>query len=139
MNGVMCIGKKGKLSSQYIAPYRILRGIGKVAYKLVLPMEFVVAYPVFHVSLLKKCVADPSLIVSLETVGVKYSLSFEEVLVQILDRHVHKLRTKEVASLKVLGRNYFVEEALWEAKEDMKDRYQEFFVHQDDEARDDYG
>jgi len=90
-------------------------------------VEFAGVHLVVHVSMLKKCVGDPSLIVPLETVGVNYSLSFEEALVQILDRHVHKLRTKEVASLKVLGRNYFVEEALWEAKDDMKERYQDFF------------
>ncbi|WMV08782.1 hypothetical protein MTR67_002167 [Solanum verrucosum] len=42
---------------------------------------------------------------------------------RFLDRQVCKLRTKEVASVKVLWRNQFVEEATWEAEEDMKRRY----------------
>ncbi|WMV24625.1 hypothetical protein MTR67_018010 [Solanum verrucosum] len=45
----------------------------------------------------------------------------------ILDRHVRKLRTKEVASVKVLWRNQFVEEATWEAEEDMNKRYPHLF------------
>uniref|UniRef100_M1BZX3 Retrotransposon protein n=1 Tax=Solanum tuberosum TaxID=4113 RepID=M1BZX3_SOLTU len=58
---------------------------------------------------------DPSLIISTEDIGIKDSLSYEEISVQILDRQVRKLRTKEAASVKVLWRNQFVEEATWEA------------------------
>ncbi|WMV07261.1 hypothetical protein MTR67_000646 [Solanum verrucosum] len=53
--------------------------------------------------------------------------SYEKVPVQILDRQVRKLRTKEVASVKVLWRNQFVEKATWEAEEDMKKRYPHLF------------
>ena len=65
---------------------------------------------------------DPSLIVPTENVGINDSLSYEEIPVQILDRQVRKLRTKEVASIKVLWRNLFVEEATWEDEEDMKNK-----------------
>ncbi|WMV09812.1 hypothetical protein MTR67_003197 [Solanum verrucosum] len=47
----------------------------------------------------------------IEDIGIKDSLSYEEIPVQILDCQVRKLRTKEVASVKVLWRNQFVEEA----------------------------
>ncbi|WMV41916.1 hypothetical protein MTR67_035301 [Solanum verrucosum] len=39
----------------------------------------------------------------------------------ILDRQVRRLRTKDVASVKVLWRNQFVEEATWEAEEDKEE------------------
>ncbi|WMV09834.1 hypothetical protein MTR67_003219 [Solanum verrucosum] len=77
--------------------------------------------------MLKKCLIDPSLIVSTENIGIKDNLSYEKLLVQILDRQVHKLRTKEVASAKVLWRNQYVEEATWEAEEDMKRRHPHLF------------
>ncbi|WMV59272.1 hypothetical protein MTR67_052657 [Solanum verrucosum] len=51
----------------------------------------------------------------------------EEIPVQILDRQVRKLRTKEVASVKVLWRNQFFKEATWEAEEDMEKRYPHLF------------
>ena len=70
--------------------------------------------------MLKKCMGDPSLIIPTENIGIKDSLSYGEIPVQILDRQVRKLRTNEVASVKVLWRNQFVEEATWEAEEDMK-------------------
>uniref|UniRef100_A0A0V0GIP9 Putative ovule protein n=1 Tax=Solanum chacoense TaxID=4108 RepID=A0A0V0GIP9_SOLCH len=59
--------------------------------------------------MLKKCMGDPSLIIPTEDIEIKDSLSYEEIPVQILDRQVRKLRTKEVASVKVLWRNQFVE------------------------------
>ncbi|WMV59518.1 hypothetical protein MTR67_052903 [Solanum verrucosum] len=77
--------------------------------------------------MLKKCMADPSLIIPTEDICIKDSLSYEEILVQILDHQVRKLRTKEVASVKVLWRNQFVEEATWEVEEDMKNRYPHLF------------
>ncbi|WMV29533.1 hypothetical protein MTR67_022918 [Solanum verrucosum] len=69
--------------------------------------------------MLKKCMCDPSLIIQSEDIGIKNNLSYEEILVQILDCQVHKLRTKEVASVKVLWRNQFGEKATWEVEEDM--------------------
>ncbi|WMV08971.1 hypothetical protein MTR67_002356 [Solanum verrucosum] len=73
--------------------------------------------------MLKKCLGDPSLIVPVENIGIKDNLSYVEILVQILDRQIRKLRTKEVASVKVLWRTKFVKQAIWEAEEDMKKRY----------------
>ncbi|WMV46149.1 hypothetical protein MTR67_039534 [Solanum verrucosum] len=100
--GVMRFGKKGKLSPRYIIPDQISKRVGKVAYQLELPQVFTTVHPVFHISMLKKCMRDPSLIIPTEYIGIKDSLSYEEISVQILDREVRKLRTKEVASIKVL-------------------------------------
>ncbi|WMV19263.1 hypothetical protein MTR67_012648 [Solanum verrucosum] len=127
MKGVIRFGKKGKLSPQYIGPYRISRRIGNVAYELELPQELAAVHPVIHISMLKKCMGDPLLIIPTEDIGIKDSLSYEEIVVQILDRQVQKLRTKEVPSVKVFWMNQFVEEATWEAEEDMKKIYPYLF------------
>ncbi|WMV09835.1 hypothetical protein MTR67_003220 [Solanum verrucosum] len=119
MKGVMRFGKKGKLSPWYIGPYRISKNVDKVAYELELHLELAAFHLVFHVSMLKNCLRDPSLNVPTENIGIQDNLSYEKLPVQILDRQVHKLRTKEVASAKVLWRNQYVEEATWEAEEDM--------------------
>ncbi|WMV45521.1 hypothetical protein MTR67_038906 [Solanum verrucosum] len=127
MKGVMRFGKKGKLSPYYIGLYRISKRIGNVAYELELPQELAVVHPVFHISMLKKCMDNPSLIIPTEDIGIKDILSYEKIHVQILDCQVRKLRTKEIASVKVLWRNQFIGEATWEAEEDMKKRYQHLF------------
>ncbi|WMV30789.1 hypothetical protein MTR67_024174 [Solanum verrucosum] len=106
---------------------RISKRIGNVAYELELPQELASVHPVFHISMLEKCMDDPSLIIPTVDIGIKDNLSYEEIPIQILDRQVRKLRIKEVASIKVLWRNQFVEEATWEAEEDMKKRYPHLF------------
>ncbi|XP_059291417.1 uncharacterized protein LOC132044898 [Lycium ferocissimum] len=82
---------------------------------------------VFHVSMLRKCVGDPSLIVPTDSITVNDNLTYEGDPVKILDHHVHKLRTEEVASVKVLWRSQKVEEATWETEEDMKSNYPYLF------------
>ena len=80
MKGVVRFGKKGKLSPRYVGPYEIIRRVGKVAYELGLPKEMELVHPVFHVSMLRKCVGDPNSIVPLEVVGVvEDNLTYEEV------------------------------------------------------------
>lgn len=71
---------------------------------------------VFHISMLNKCL-DLSFIVPLEIVRVKDNLSFEEILFLILNQQTHKLRNKEITSIKILWLNQLVEEAKWEPKE----------------------
>ncbi|WMV57887.1 hypothetical protein MTR67_051272, partial [Solanum verrucosum] len=87
--------------------------VGNVAYEFQLPAELAVVHPVFHTCLLKKCVGDPASIVPLASVAVKDSLTYEDVPVEILDHQVHKLRNKEVASVKILWRSPSVEGATW--------------------------
>ena len=50
--------------------------------------------------MLKKYMGDPLLIIPTKDIGIKDNLSYEEICIQILDRQVLKLRTKEVASAK---------------------------------------
>ena len=70
---------------------------------------------------------DPASIVTLESVAVKDSLSYEDVLVEILDRQARRLRNKEVASIKVLWRSQSVEGAIWEVEATMKAKYPYLF------------
>ena len=70
MKGVKRFGKKGKLSPRYVGPFKILSWFGKVAYELELPSNLALVYPIFHVSLLKKCIGDPSVIVPTQSIDV---------------------------------------------------------------------
>ncbi|GJX18341.1 hypothetical protein Tco_0219173, partial [Tanacetum coccineum] len=66
--GVVCFLKKGKLAPRYIGPFEILERIGPVAYRLRLPEELSSVHDTFHVSNLKKCLADANLHVSLNEI-----------------------------------------------------------------------
>ncbi|XP_069147119.1 uncharacterized protein [Solanum lycopersicum] len=127
MKRVVRFVKEGKLSPRYVGPYEILKRVGKVAYELKLPNEFASVHPVFHVSMLKKCIGDPESIIPIVGVSVKDNLFHEEVSIQILDRQIKKLRNKEVVSVKVLWKNQLAEGATWEAEADMKSLYAHLF------------
>ncbi|KAF3612792.1 putative membrane-bound transcription factor site-2 protease-like [Capsicum annuum] len=134
MKGVMCFGKRGKLSPRYVGQYQILKRICTVAYELELPASLSFVHPVFHVSMLKKCIGDHSMVLTVEGIKVTDSLSYVEEPVEILDRQVRKLRSKEIASVKVLWRNQKVEEATWESEDDMKIRYPNLFASMEEET-----
>ncbi|XP_019235937.1 PREDICTED: uncharacterized protein LOC109216249 [Nicotiana attenuata] len=61
---------------------------GQVAYRLELPPEMSLVHPVFDVSMLKKVVGDPTLVVPIETIEVNKELTYEEILVAFLDKQV---------------------------------------------------
>ena len=120
MKGVKRFGKKGKLSPHYVGPYRFLSRVGKVAYEVELPTEFSAVHPIFHVSMLKKDIGNFVVVDPSESADIQNSLSFDEILVEILDFQIHRLRNKEVPLVKVLWRNQSVEDATWEAEADMR-------------------
>jgi hypothetical protein len=59
MRGMRTVKVKGKLSSRYIGPFKILEWKGEVAYKLELPDRLWDVHDVFHVSQPKKCLRVP--------------------------------------------------------------------------------
>lgn len=79
-----------------------MQQVRKVAYELRLPSELASVHPIFHVSILKKCMGDPVSILSIEVLGVGEILSYEEMPMEILDCQVKKLRKKEVVFVIVL-------------------------------------
>ncbi|GJW87246.1 hypothetical protein Tco_0162586 [Tanacetum coccineum] len=68
--GVVRFGKKGKLAPRFVGPFEILERIGSVAYRLRLPEELSGVHDTFHVSNLKKCLADANLHVPLDEIKV---------------------------------------------------------------------
>ncbi|XP_049364355.1 uncharacterized protein LOC125829141 [Solanum verrucosum] len=85
-------------------------------WELELPPELAEVHPVFHVSLLKKCVGGLASLVPFESVVVKDSLTYEDVPVEILDCQICRLINKKVASVNVSWRSQPVEGATWEAE-----------------------
>lgn len=85
MKGVMIFGNKGKLNPRYIFPYQLVQKIRNVSYELELLKNLASDHHVFDVSFLKKCEGDHSLVVLIKNIGVKYSLSYEEVPIEIMD------------------------------------------------------
>ncbi|XP_021765943.1 uncharacterized protein LOC110730449 [Chenopodium quinoa] len=127
MKSVMRFGKKGKLNLKYIGPYKIVQRIGKVAYRLALPMELSKVHDVFHVSQLRRYVPDKSHVLQPETIELDPSLTYEKRPVKILDSKVRSTRNKKVKIVKVLWSNQEYEEATWEAEDEMKKKYPELF------------
>ena len=70
--------------------------------------------------MLKKCVGDPESIFPIKGLGVKDNLSYEEVPIHILYRHIKNFRNKEVVSVKVLWKNQLLEGARWEVEANME-------------------
>ncbi|XP_070036514.1 uncharacterized protein [Nicotiana tomentosiformis] len=97
------------------------------------PPELEFVHPVFHGSMLRKCIGEPSRVVPIEDIHVTEDLSHEEVSMAILDRQVRKLRIKDVASVKVLWRNKNTEEMTWEVEEEMMSKYPYLFQIEDNE------
>ncbi|GJX35971.1 putative reverse transcriptase domain-containing protein [Tanacetum coccineum] len=90
--GIMRFGKKGKLALRYVRPFKILKRIGPIAYRLRLPKELSRVHDTFHVSNLKKCLADASLHVPLDEIKVDKTLRFVEEPTEIMDREVKNLK-----------------------------------------------
>ncbi|KAL0540047.1 hypothetical protein IC582_024275 [Cucumis melo] len=127
MKGVLRFERRGKLSPRFVGPFEILERIGPVAYRLALPPSLSAVHDVFHVSMLRKYVPDPSHVVDYEPLEIDENLSYTEQPVEMLAREVKTLRNKEIPLVKVLWRNHRIEEATWEREDDMRSRYPELF------------
>ncbi|KAC9696434.1 hypothetical protein E3N88_45379 [Mikania micrantha] len=125
--GVIRFGKKGKLAPRYVGPFKVLERIGKVAYKLDLPQELSNIHPTFHVSNLKKCLADDTIHVPLDDVCIDKSMKIIEKPVEIMDRHVKQLKRSRIPIVKVRWESKHGHEFTWEREDQMKLKYPHLF------------
>ena len=79
MTSIMRFGRKGKLSSLFVGPFEILERVDSVAYRVALPPSLSKVHNVFHISILRKYVFDPSHVVKLEPIKISEDLTYEEV------------------------------------------------------------
>ncbi|KAK6147329.1 hypothetical protein DH2020_018241 [Rehmannia glutinosa] len=121
-------GKRGKLRPRYIGPFEILARVGDLAYKLALPPQLASVHNVFHVSMLRKYVHDPSDIINYSGLEINRDLSYEEVLIAVLDRktHTHTLRNKDINLIKVQWSRHGQNETTWEREDEVMTKYPEF-------------
>ncbi|XP_070038071.1 uncharacterized protein [Nicotiana tomentosiformis] len=131
MKGIMRFGKKGKLSPRFIGPFEVLKRVGEVAYELALPPSLSGVHSVFHISMLRKYHADLSHVLVFGIVHLDNSLGYEEESITIVDKQVRQLRSKKISVVKVQWRGQPVEEATWEAEENMRIRYPDLFSTSD--------
>jgi hypothetical protein len=127
MKGVMQFGKKGKLSPRFIGPFEITQKVGKLAYRIALPLNLIGMHDIFHMSMLRKYITNPDVIVEYEPLEIQEGLTYVEEPVRIMNKKEQVLRTKMIPIVKVLWRNHGVEEASWEAKHNMRSRYPHLF------------
>ena len=123
----MQFGKKGKLSPRFIGPFEITQRVGQLAYRIALPPDLVGTHDVFHVSILRKYIINPDVIVEYEPLEIQEGLTYIEEPVKIVDKKDQVLRTKMIPIVKVLWHNHGVEEALWEVEHNMRNRYPHLF------------
>ncbi|GKB03668.1 putative reverse transcriptase domain-containing protein [Tanacetum coccineum] len=98
---VVRFGKKGKLAPRYVGPFEIVERVGPVAYRLKLPQELSCVHDTFHVSNLKKCLAEPDVQVPLDEIEIDENLRFVEEPIEIVERDVKKLKRIKIPLFKV--------------------------------------
>jgi hypothetical protein len=126
--GVFRFGKRGKLNPRYVGPFEILDRVGAVAYRLALPPTAHPVHNVFHISLLRKYVSDPSHVLSYEDIEVQPTGTYEEEPIRILERRMKQLRTKEVPLVKVLWAKHGTEAMTWETEAEMLEKFPHLFT-----------
>ncbi|GKA56459.1 hypothetical protein Tco_0755531, partial [Tanacetum coccineum] len=115
--GMICFGKKGKLAPRYVGPFEILERISPVAYRLGLPEELSSVQDTFHVSNLKKCLADANLHVPLDEIKVDKTLCFVEEPIEIMDCKVKSLKRSKIPIVKVRWNSKRGLEFTWERED----------------------
>ncbi|GKA05872.1 putative reverse transcriptase domain, ribonuclease H-like domain, aspartic peptidase domain protein, partial [Tanacetum coccineum] len=76
----------------------------KVAYRLELPEKLSSIHNTFHISNLKKCLSDESLVILIKELQLDDKLNFVEELVEVMDREIKQIKRSCIPIIKELRR-----------------------------------
>ncbi|GJZ80622.1 hypothetical protein Tco_0645616 [Tanacetum coccineum] len=103
------------------------RTIGPVAYRLELPKKLRSIHNTFHVSNLKKCLADENLVIPFEEIQLDDKLHFIEELVEIMDHEVKRLKQSHILIVKVHWNSRRGPKFTWEREDFFMKKYPHLF------------
>ncbi|KAI3799545.1 hypothetical protein L1987_34844 [Smallanthus sonchifolius] len=107
-------GNSNKWGLPGLGPYNLPEGLSNV-------------HPTFHVSILKKCLADENLHIPLDEVHIDETMHFVEKPVEIMDREVKQLKRSRIPIVKVRWESKRGPEFTWEREDQMKAKYPHLF------------
>ena len=121
----LSLGKYKKLAARYCGPFKIIGKINDQAYKLQLPPEIKV-HNVFHISLLKRYIPDPTHIL-LDTQRITTLEGAIEIQPEsILQTRVRQLRNRSINEYLIKWTGYPEEDATWEREDTLLTSYPNF-------------
>ncbi|GKA79800.1 hypothetical protein Tco_0786396 [Tanacetum coccineum] len=120
LKGVVLFGKRGKLNPRYVGPFKVIKRVRTIAYKLELPPQLSRVHNTFHVSNLKKCLSDESLVIPLEGLRVDDKLHFVEEPVEVMDHEIKQLKRSRIPIIKVRWNSKRGPEFTWEREDQFK-------------------
>ncbi|GJR50163.1 putative reverse transcriptase domain-containing protein [Tanacetum coccineum] len=107
---------------------KVIERVGTVAYKLELPQQLSRVHNTFHVSNLKKCLSDESLVIPLEELRVDDRLHFVEEPVEVMGREIKQLKRSRIPIIKVRRNSKRGPEFTWECEDQFKRKYPHLFT-----------
>ncbi|GJV94750.1 putative reverse transcriptase domain-containing protein [Tanacetum coccineum] len=126
--GVVRFSKRGKLNPRYVGPFKVIERVRTVAYKLELPQQLSQVRNTFHMSNLKKCLSDESLVIPLEELCVDDKLHFVEEPIEVMDREIKQLKRSRIPIIKVRWNSKRGPEFTWEREDQFKQKYPHLFT-----------
>ncbi|GJV49688.1 putative reverse transcriptase domain-containing protein [Tanacetum coccineum] len=106
---------------------RVMLKIGPVAYKLELPEELINVHNTFHVSNLKKCLSDESLVIPIKELRLDDKLNFVEEPLEIMNREVKQLKQSHIPIVKVRWNSKRGPKLTWEREDQICAKYPHLF------------
>ncbi|GKA00644.1 putative reverse transcriptase domain-containing protein [Tanacetum coccineum] len=133
--GDIHFGKRKKLIPRYIRPFKILARVDLVAYTLELLEELQGIHSMFHVSNLKKCLADENLIIPLDEIQLDGKLHFIKEPVEIVNREAKQLKQSRILVIKVCWNSRRGPKFTWEREDQFRDKYPHLFAEDERENK----
>ncbi|GJS80174.1 putative reverse transcriptase domain-containing protein [Tanacetum coccineum] len=106
---------------------RVMLKVSPLAYKLELPEELSSIHNTFHISNLKKCLSDESLIIPMKELQLDDKLNFVEELVEVMDREIKKLKRSRIPIVKVRWNSKRGLKFTWEREDEIHAKYPHLF------------